>query len=300
MSEQISPACGCGNPVVIYKNPEIINGTWWIGGVDTKVPVAYPPVPGEDGYWYVNGQKTTAKVNVIPTISEDGYWVLDGKKTSVRATILADNNTLIGNGSEESPLAVDILRVSGVLPPAIKFLDTIGELPVYAAEHSRYVINSTTASTVYEMLNGEWKETVVKEGYAIIVAGKLYICISHILHAFKAGDVDTGVEKPVLDVVDYIPSSFLDGTRYLLRRPIAGTTKFAFIVLENKGGIIHEHELLEGCAVRVLNKTSPYYDQWVVVKEGNIQSGSSIKAVSDSLAGDGTPENPLRVPVYYL
>jgi len=85
----------------VDMTPEIIDGYWWIGGVNTGIPAtgATGPEGGKgpagvsptiiDGFWWIGdvntGVPATGAVGVTPEII-DGFWWIGGTNTGVSAT----------------------------------------------------------------------------------------------------------------------------------------------------------------------------------------------------------------------
>jgi len=123
--------------------PEIIDGYWWIGGVNTGVPAtgATGPEGGAgpagvsptiiDGFWWIGdvntGVPATGAVGATPEIV-DGYWWIEGVNTGISATgatgpagnspVIIDGYWWIGGVNTDVP-ATGATGVAGATPEIV-------------------------------------------------------------------------------------------------------------------------------------------------------------------------------------
>lgn len=299
--------CGCGpsaSPINVYALPEIHNGTWWIGGVDSGVKVAYTPTVGANGNWWINGEDTGAPVNVLPEITADGFWSIGGVKTDKRAFLFVDGLTVLGQGSQEDPLHVNSLEVTGFITPAILILDSEVDLPESPNLGDRYVILPSEEADLGTMesklrvvtrVDGEWRPEEIRNDYCIVVASQVYVCIDGRLQLLKQDSV--GLLR-ALDVVEEIPT-LEEGDAVVQKVAREGFPTY-YLFVQFIGGGLSQRILKEGEEVRFIGKTSELYGRKFFIEGTELVEIKGTVEVSSSVSGDGSKENPLRIPLYTL
>ena len=279
------------SPINVFELPEIKNGTWWIGGVDSGVSVAYPPTVGDNGNWWVDGKDTGYPVNVFPEITPDGYWSINGEKTDIRATLFVDSRTITGDGSIENPISVNELKTSGFIRPVNGIFDSVEDLP--QQEGYRALIFNEDSYEVAEFVNGSYEFTAFPEGYCVCVGEAIYVNVENSL--VQINNSSTG---------QLFAKGFYEETPDLQEGESAVVKKqgdfIRFLLVSKVGGRLSSKILKEGEEVRFIDNQSSLYGRKFYVRGQDFVEISARIFTEDSLDGDGSSQNPLRVPFYYL